>query len=84
MLHHALGPAAAAVSAALMSLGGGDIEAVAVAIHWGTCWECLIGEVCDGGPSDDDRAFAYAFASTLEVLAVQAEPSLRAHDRNCG
>ena len=82
MLYHALGPAAATVSAALVSLGGCDADAVAAAIHWGTCWDCLIGELCDAGPSDDDRAFAHAFTSTLEILAVQAEPSTRAHADN--
>lgn len=84
MLHNALGPAAAAVSAALMSLGGGIPERVALALHGGTCWACLTGDECDGGPSDDDCALAYAFSSTLEVLAVQAEPSFRAHSRNRG
>jgi hypothetical protein len=85
MRHKHLGQAFAAVSAALVSLGGADPERVAAALHGGTCWECLTGDGdCDGRPSDDDRAFAHAFAQTLEVFSELAAPSFRAFDGNQG
>lgn len=77
-----IGPAFAATAAALVSLGGSDPAKVAAALHGGLCLACRSGGCCANPPSEDEEAYAFAFVSTLEVLAGEAPASSRAYRDN--